>query len=236
MSKILQAASVAAVLMTLASTIFIADSTIASSYEANTQLASDQIIIDPDKVADPRDETVAAREIAEEQQIIQQVQQLPVPDGDASVEQQPALRTEDPVRPGMSLAQLVAAQNVDAPLDSEQHCLAGAVYFESKGETLAGQLAVAKVILSRATSGRFPKTICGVVFQPSQFSFVRGGKMPAIPVGSAAWRSAKAIALIAQQDQWESPVEGALFFHARRVSPGWRLTRLGMIDNHIFYR
>jgi spore germination cell wall hydrolase CwlJ-like protein len=31
-------------------------------------------------------------------------------------------------------------------------------------------------------------------------------------------------------------VEGALFFHAARVSPAWRLTRMARVENHIFYR
>ena len=56
--------------------------------------------------------------------------------------------------------------------------MAGAIYFEAKGEPLSGQLAVAEVILNRAKSGRFPKAICSVVTQRGQFSFVRGGRIP----------------------------------------------------------
>ena len=135
-----------------------------------------------------------------------------------------------------TLRQLVRQQSVDGSLDAEMQCLAGTVYFESKGETLQGQLAVARVVLARVESPRFPDSICGVVFQRSQFSFVRGGKMPPIRTGHRHWRNAVAIAKIAMNDGWESPVEGALFFHARYVSPGWRLQRLAAIDNHIFYR
>ncbi len=135
-----------------------------------------------------------------------------------------------------SLAQLVSMHEIPAAMDEETRCLAGAVYFESKGETLNGQLAVAKVVIARRDSGRFADSLCGVVYQRSQFSFVRGGKMPAIPTASRDWAEAVAIAQIAQQDTWESPVEGALFFHARHVSPGWRMQRLAAVDNHIFYR
>jgi spore germination cell wall hydrolase CwlJ-like protein len=60
--------------------------------------------------------------------------------------------------------------------------------------------------------------------------------MPRIPEASAAWQRAVAIAQIAHEDTWQSPVDGALFFHATRVSPGWRKQRLARIDNHIFYR
>ena len=53
---------------------------------------------------------------------------------------------------------------------------------------------------------------------------------------SRSWRQAVAIAQIAMEDSWDSRAEGALFFHARRVSPGWGKTKLASIDNHIFYR
>ena len=135
-----------------------------------------------------------------------------------------------------SLSELVRAHGAPDELNSEERCLAGAVYFESKGESLEGQLAVARVVMARAKSGRFPTSLCGVVYQKSQFSFVRGGKMPPINTGSLHWRNAVAITRIALDGSWKSPVEGALFFHARYVSPGWRLKRIGSIDNHIFYR
>ena len=135
-----------------------------------------------------------------------------------------------------SLAALVDAHGAPESLDGDMQCLAGAVYFESKGESLDGQLAVARVIINRAKSGRFADSLCGVVYQPSQFSFVRGRGMPPVRTESRDWREAVAIAQIAMQDSWDSPAEGALFFHARRVSPGWGKAKLAMIDNHIFYR
>lgn len=135
-----------------------------------------------------------------------------------------------------TLTDLVRMQAVDDSLSKDERCLASAVYFEAKGESLAGQLAVARVILARANSGRFPSTLCGVIFQKGQFSFVRGASLPSIQTDSKHWRNAVAISNIALDNTWESPVEGALFFHARHVSPGWRLTRIGSVDNHIFYR
>ncbi|MDD3797663.1 MAG: cell wall hydrolase, partial [Novosphingobium sp.] len=59
---------------------------------------------------------------------------------------------------------------------------------------------------------------------------------PAIDTGSRAWRRAKAIAQIAVDGSWDSPAKGALFFHARYVSPGWRLQRIAQVNNHVFYR
>ena len=135
-----------------------------------------------------------------------------------------------------SLAALVDAQGEPEELEGDMKCLAGAVYFESKGESLEGQLAVARVIINRAKSGRFASSLCGVVYQPSQFSFVRGGGMPPVRTESRSWREAVAIAQIAANDSWDSRAEGALFFHARRVSPVWGTAKLASIDNHIFYR
>lgn len=135
-----------------------------------------------------------------------------------------------------SLAELVETQAQPGELSREMHCLAGAIYFEAKNESLPGQLAVGRVIVNRARSGRFPGSYCGVVYQPSQFSFVRGRSMPSINTSSRDWREAVAIARIAHANGWRSPVEGALYFHAARVSPGWRLTRIARLDNHVFYR
>jgi N-acetylmuramoyl-L-alanine amidase len=136
-----------------------------------------------------------------------------------------------------SLAEAMASEPVARSVDSELECLAGAVYFEAKGEPLKGQLGVARVILNRTRSGRFPTTACGVVKQHGQFSFVRGGRFPAIARGSAAWHTALAIARAARDGRVESPAGRALFFHARSVSPGWRgVTRVAAIGNHVFYR
>jgi spore germination cell wall hydrolase CwlJ-like protein len=135
-----------------------------------------------------------------------------------------------------SLQELVSQQAVSDDLSSEMRCLAGAIYFEARGETLEGQLAVGRVIVNRAKSGRFPTSYCGVVYQPSQFSFIRGRSMPSVREGSAGWHEAVAVAQIAAEGSWKSRAKGALFFHAARVSPNWRLTRLAQVDNHVFYR
>jgi len=133
-----------------------------------------------------------------------------------------------------SLAEAVAAQDEAASSDSLQ-CLAGAIYFESKGEPLAGQLAVAEVIINRAKSGRFPADVCSVVTQRGQFSFVRGGHIPTISAGKA-YRTAIAVAKVALASAWNSPAPKALFFNTPNRAPGGRLTKIAAIGNHIFYR
>lgn len=122
-----------------------------------------------------------------------------------------------------------------APMDRNMECLARAVYWEAKGEPLEGQLAVAEVILNRVERGRFGRDVCDVVTAPRQFSFVRGGAIPA-PVNRNSYADAKAIAWIALADAWKPIVGEATHFHARYVNPGWRMTRVAQVGNHIFYR
>ncbi len=142
----------------------------------------------------------------------------------------------DPAPRAASLAALVRQHDGRTPATREAECLAGAIYFEAKGEPLDGQLAVAQTILNRAKSGRFPGSVCGVVFQPGQFSFVRGGGFPAMAKGGHQYRTAVAIGHIAANDLWSSSVDNALFFHARHVSPRWRMKRIASLGNHVFYR
>ena len=207
--------------------------------EANDEIPEQEIIVDP--------ATLEAEEAAAETDIIFAEQQEVVAEIPAQVieadkvanqrAQEEAQASADFVNNSAgSLRALVGQQSTPSALDKEMQCLAGTVYFESKGESLKGQLAVARVVMARAKSSRFPDSICGVVYQRKQFSFIRGGKMPRINKSHQHWRNAVAISKIAMNDAWKSPVEGALFFHARYVSPGWRLTRMATIDNHIFYR
>jgi N-acetylmuramoyl-L-alanine amidase len=143
---------------------------------------------------------------------------------------------EAAVPAGADLSELVAALRGSDPGNREMECLATGIYFESKGEPLTGQLAVGQVIANRATSGRFPSSYCGVLFQRSQFSFIRGKSLPAAPRSSKQWQNAVAIAKIVSRGLKESSVGKALFFHATHVSPRWRLKRVASIGNHIFYR
>lgn len=162
----------------------------------------------------------------------------PVVTPEASIASQPEIAAPPVAETprAASLAELVGATAMPPTIDEELRCLAGAVYFESRSESLSGQLAVAHVVINRAESGRFPRTLCGVVYQKSQFSFVRGGQMPAINTSHRQWRNAVAIAQIAREGSWQNAAPGALFFHARHVSPGWNRPRVTQIDNHIFYR
>ncbi|MEL7444765.1 MAG: cell wall hydrolase [Pseudomonadota bacterium] len=176
-------------------------------------------------------ETVEAVELVEPVFVAEEVVQ-PVPE----VLEEP--ESASGIYDAGSLRELVGVVNRDAPLSDEMQCLAGTVYFESRGEPLTGQLAVAQVVINRAEDRRFPTSYCGVVYQRAQFSFVKNGRMPRIRTGTQAWTRAKAIARIAHEGLWESEAGDAVYFHARYVRPKWsyRKTRTAQINSHIFYR
>ena len=121
--------------------------------------------------------------------------------------------------------------------DDEQLCLAKAVYFEARSESLEGQLAVAEVVLNRARSGVYPPSICGVVTQHAQFSFIRAGRFPAPNIASDAWHKALAIAEIAKKHLATEVAPNVLWYHADYVAPAWgrQRTRVAQVGRHIFY-
>jgi spore germination cell wall hydrolase CwlJ-like protein len=136
--------------------------------------------------------------------------------------------------PAPSLSQLVARIDADNVVDDRDlNCLATAVYFESRGEPMEGQLAVAQTIINRVESGRYASTVCGVINQPKQFSYDRSRT----PRAGQDWETAQAIARIAMEDMWHEVAPRAVSFHARRVAPKWAgKTRVATIGNHVFYR
>lgn len=136
--------------------------------------------------------------------------------------------------PAQSLEQLVSSW-AETPLEADARCLAAAVFFEARSESLEGQLAVADVVLGRVRSGRFPTSICNVLTQKGQFGFVRRGRIPDVPTSRPAWRTAQAIAQIAMDGSWKSQASGALYFHAV-ASPMSGREEVAQIGNHIFYR
>ena len=141
-------------------------------------------------------------------------------------------------RAGWPLYALVDRYSTGAQLDEQGNCLATAVYFEARGESLEGQLAVARVVMNRAGSNRYPPDYCGVVKQPAQFSFVRHGQFPWIDTASAAWGRAQGVARLAMANVVPSVGSDVLWYHADYVAPGWghRLNVVEKIGAHIFYR
>jgi len=115
-------------------------------------------------------------------------------------------------------------------------CLARNVYFEARGEPLAGQYAVAEVTMNRKASRLFPRTICEVVYQKGAFSWTELEPLPE-PRGEAwqqAWQAAEAVYYRRQQPT----VRGAMFYHATYINPDWarERQRVAQIGRHVFYR
>ncbi|VFU07597.1 cell wall hydrolase [Methylocella tundrae] len=126
----------------------------------------------------------------------------------------------------------------------EQRCLAEAIYFEARGESDEGQAAVAQVVMNRVSSGLYPPTICGVVFQnrhrrnACQFSFACEGRALRITEADA-WRRAVRIAgEVTAGTTYVSDVGGATHYHANYVRPRWArsLEKMDVIGHHIFYK
>ncbi len=127
---------------------------------------------------------------------------------------------------------IVALPSIE--LTDDVRCLATAVYFESKGEPIEGQLAVAQVIMNRVESGRYAANSCGVIHQAGQFSFVRDGRTDRVG-DNRQWRIAQAVAVIAATRNWKEIVGDATAFHATRVAPKWAMKKVSRIGNHVFY-
>ena len=131
---------------------------------------------------------------------------------------------------------------------SESDCLAQAIYHEARGESEAGQSAVANVIVNRALSGKFPSTLCGVIYQNAskgyhrcQFTFACDGRTDA-PREQRAWARSQNIAKevyaeFASGRQMESLPRSVLYYHTRSSNPSWSntFTQVASIGSHLFY-
>lgn len=121
-------------------------------------------------------------------------------------------------------------------------CLAEALYFEARGETVKGQFAVAEVILNRVESSRFPNTVCGVIRQGTgrkfacQFTYTCDGIPEKIHEPRAYERVGK-IARIMLDGAPRNLTKGATFYHTTAVNPRWarKFRRTAKMGVHLFY-
>ena len=128
-------------------------------------------------------------------------------------------------------------------MTSELRCLAEAIYFEARGETLEGQYAVGEVIINRMISNSFPNSICGVVSEGSgrlnacQFSYNCDGKLEII-VEKKIYNRISKLSRILLEPSARVLTDGATFYHAKAVNPSWakKFTKTYEIGQHIFYR
>lgn len=141
-------------------------------------------------------------------------------------------------------------------LSNEVECLAKNIYFEARGASVELQKAVAHVTLNRVRSGKFPDTICGVVYQANysawwknvhgkdvplpgqcQFKWWCDGKSDRIE-DRKSWEMSVAIASVVMNRWVIDNTKGSLYFHRNSSRPHWsrKFQPVIVIDNHIFYK
>ena len=126
---------------------------------------------------------------------------------------------------------------------SEMKCLAEAIYFEARGESIEGQYAVGEVIINRVLSNEFPSSVCGVISEGAnrlnacQFSYNCDGKLETINEKKIYERILK-LSKILLEPSARFLTGGATFYHSKFVSPSWskKFLKTNEIGNHVFYR
>lgn len=124
-----------------------------------------------------------------------------------------------------------------------RQCLAEAIFYEARSESVAGQMAVAEVVMNRVRHRAYPNTVCGVVYQGSerttgcQFTFTCDGSMERAPYGRG-WAQSQLIAEHALMGFARPVTNRATHYHTTAVDPYWNdnLVRTRRIGSHIFYR
>ncbi len=126
---------------------------------------------------------------------------------------------------------------------AEWECLAEALYFEARGETVRGMFAVGEVILNRVDSDSYPDTLCAVINQGTgrkyacQFTYTCDGRAEVI-AEPRSWERVGKVAKFLMDDVPRALTGGATHYHTKAVNPSWaqRFPRTAAIDSHYFYR
>lgn len=177
-----------------------------------------------------------------EQQMIQPMMPAPAPFVAEAPAPEAALETTFETQAGPAARPFFGALGY-ADQSRAQQCLALAVYYEAASESVAGQRAVAQVVMNRVRHPSYPDSVCGVVFQGSerttgcQFSFTCDGSMNRQPQASAMAR-ARMVARAALGGYVYAPVGMATHYHRTDIYPYWAssLQTVGTIGLHRFYR
>lgn len=142
-----------------------------------------------------------------------------------------------------TIERIVEVKSLEAydAYSSEVLCLAANIYHEARGEGIEGQIAVANTTVNRTNIKRFPSSVCGVVHQKNQFSWV--ADKPYIdlndPLEMKAYQKALYLALDVMNGKVEDITKGAdHYYNPHKVSPKWaeKITEIAMIGNHRFMK
>jgi spore germination cell wall hydrolase CwlJ-like protein len=155
----------------------------------------------------------------------------------------PGDRTAQAAAPSAPVKTAVTLQLPDVEQQKAITCLAQAIYYEARGETVEGQRAVGNVVLNRVSDPRYPKTVCAVVFQNEharhrcQFSFACDG-LSDHPPNSRSWRHARKLATKMLTSKRRDDTGNATHYHANYVQPHWASELQPTVDigHHLFYR
>jgi spore germination cell wall hydrolase CwlJ-like protein len=119
-----------------------------------------------------------------------------------------------------------------AGISRELQCLADNIYYEARGESFKGKLAVAVVTLNRVGLPQYSSSICGVVYQKNQFSWTRT-KLKITDF--YAWTDSLLAANMAMEDSKVLGNFEATHYHSTDINPGWKLRKVAKIGKHQFY-
>jgi len=128
---------------------------------------------------------------------------------------------------------LAGILSFNASANEELECLSQAIYHEARGEPLAGRIAVGWVVLNRVTSGRYPSSICEVVYQAKQFSWTDW--MPSVN-NATTYALTKQLARAIIQGAHTDPTNGAIYFNSLGLRPTPKSILTLRIQNHYFYK
>ena len=140
----------------------------------------------------------------------------------------------------------------DEWIQDEIDCLAKNIYFEARGESLTGKIAVANVTMNRVKHHKYPSTVCAVVTQAKWYVNWKGNRLPRrnqcqfswfcdgkadVPVDMRAYKDSVRVAEVVYHG-YRDLTDGSLFYHSTKVEPYWvaSMVRTKSIGAHVFYR
>lgn len=137
------------------------------------------------------------------------------------------------------VSSIVKGATFDVPeeLQKDFECMALNLHYEARGESTKGMIAVANVVMNRTENPNFPNSVCEVIYQKKQFSWVNSKTRLTFRTTSY---KAKFIAYEAIVNKTlEDNTSGALYFHVTNLKTNWeygKLHKTANIGNHVFYK